>query len=207
MTIERPFINCFQLQSERIIPPRFSVIAGEIVHHLRSCLDHIAWSLSGQQYRIDHETAIAFPLVTKIKPWTKKEAESYERKVKGITSADALALIERLQPYHAGEPADDPLAVIHHLDRIDKHHNLVLVVIGINVTVNIPFPQTSLIFGGMERQENSPTRGPQDNPEIRVAFTVAFSEFGKRKNQSIIPSLTNLADSIGNVIKLFAGEI
>jgi len=30
---------------DRVIPPRFGVLAGEIAHHWRSCLDHIAWLL------------------------------------------------------------------------------------------------------------------------------------------------------------------
>jgi hypothetical protein len=29
-----------------VVPPRFSVLAGEIVHHLRSCFDHVTWNFS-----------------------------------------------------------------------------------------------------------------------------------------------------------------
>jgi hypothetical protein len=31
------------------IPKRFGVLSGEIVHHLRSCLDHIVWHFSSPQ--------------------------------------------------------------------------------------------------------------------------------------------------------------
>jgi hypothetical protein len=30
----------------RVIPPRFGVLAGEIIHHFRSCFDHIVWHFS-----------------------------------------------------------------------------------------------------------------------------------------------------------------
>jgi hypothetical protein len=46
-----------------LIPKRFSVLVGEIVHHWRSCLDHIAWICSDAAYRSSHETAIQFPIL------------------------------------------------------------------------------------------------------------------------------------------------
>src|SRR6185312_16356467 len=45
------------------IPKRFGVLAGEIFHHWRSCLDHIVWIYSSAEYRESHETAIQFPVV------------------------------------------------------------------------------------------------------------------------------------------------
>ena len=47
-------------------------VLGEIIHHLRSSLDHIAWLLSSEKYRREHETAIAFPICTD-EPIEKKE--------------------------------------------------------------------------------------------------------------------------------------
>src|SRR5438445_13331496 len=38
-------------EREEIIPPRFAVLAGEIIHHLRSCFDHLAWQLSDETCR------------------------------------------------------------------------------------------------------------------------------------------------------------
>src|ERR1700691_3819144 len=35
------------------IPKRFSVLTGEVVHHLRSCLDHIVWIFSHATARRD----------------------------------------------------------------------------------------------------------------------------------------------------------
>src|ERR1700761_1924172 len=40
------FLEAIDYHGNRKIPIRFSVLAGEIVHHLRSSLDHVAWQLS-----------------------------------------------------------------------------------------------------------------------------------------------------------------
>jgi hypothetical protein len=36
-------LEAIEYHKNLIIPPRFSVLAGEAVHHLRSCFDHVAW--------------------------------------------------------------------------------------------------------------------------------------------------------------------
>jgi hypothetical protein len=71
-----------EFYARRGIPLRFGVIAGEIAHHLRSCLDYIAWVLSTEGYRRDHERSISFPIATE-KPRTKDELAGYGRKIKG----------------------------------------------------------------------------------------------------------------------------
>src|SRR6266481_2405373 len=66
------------------IPPRFSVLAGEIVHHLRSCLDHVVWELSDDAYRNSPNFRfIEFPLLEK-RPSLKDKFTRYERKIKGV---------------------------------------------------------------------------------------------------------------------------
>src|SRR6266850_676840 len=42
--------------------PRFSVLAGEIVHHLRSAFDHVAWQLSSAAVRAASPNQIEFPV-------------------------------------------------------------------------------------------------------------------------------------------------
>src|SRR6266404_964011 len=45
-----------EFHAKRVIPLRFGVIAGEVIHHLRSSLEHIAWMLSTDGYRRDYPT-------------------------------------------------------------------------------------------------------------------------------------------------------
>src|SRR6266700_1303769 len=44
------------------ISKRFSVLAGEVVHHFRSCLDHVVWHFSSDTAKLLHENALEFPV-------------------------------------------------------------------------------------------------------------------------------------------------
>src|SRR5437016_757021 len=68
---------------QREVPIRFSVLAGEIIHHLRSCLDHIVWILSEPRYRRDNLKHIQFPIYD-VRPSEKEEIKRFERTIKGI---------------------------------------------------------------------------------------------------------------------------
>jgi hypothetical protein len=194
----------FEFWAKRKIPPRFSVIAGEIVHHLRSCLDHIAWILSSDSYRISDERQIAFPIITRKTPWDNDTISRYNRNIKGITDAGALALIAKLQPHHAADPADDPIAIVHELNRIDKHHNLVLVITSFNMRMTIPV-QDAIVIGGYGNMEIN-RAVLTEKVSFQIAPYMAFGQFGKREKQPVIESLTHLFDAIGDVVKMFAGE-
>jgi hypothetical protein len=184
------------------VPPRFSVLAGEIVHHLRSCLDHAAWMLSSDVQRRDHETAIAFPI------WfgDKKGKSRYHRNVEGITNPIALKIIWDLQPCNTGKGPDDPLAIIHELDRVDKHHNLVLVVPAFNMGLTIPtvFLKSFMLRPDME--EKAFVDEFEKRVELNFTRHIAFAEFGRRKNQPVVPSLTQLCNAVHDIVQILAGE-
>jgi hypothetical protein len=188
--------------ARRQVPPRFGIIAGEVAHHLRSSLDHIAWLLSCHQYQRSHEGAISFPILTE-KPRKKAELGSYSRKLEGIQSAAARALIERLQPYHASTPADDPLAITHKLDRVDKHQALVLVEAVWNMNLTLP-PIRSWMISGFDVNHESSAPQAADNVKLQFNQYIAFAEFGERKRQPVIPSLMQLAAAVRGVVRQFS---
>jgi hypothetical protein len=191
------------VHKDRVIPPRFGVLAGEIVHHWRSCLDHIAWGLSSDDYRRDNETAIAFPIY--INPPNKKTQPRYDRYVEGITNPAALKLITDLQPHKTTNPIDDALAIIHELDRVDKHHTLVLVVAGFNAQLIIP--KTFLVSRAIsvfELDGDAFPADPAQKADFKVSRQVAFAEFGQRKNQAVVPSLTQLSHEVRNIVRKFS---
>lgn len=102
-------------------PLRLSIIIGDCIHNLRSCLDHLAWQLVLAGGSIP-TTRTAFPIF--------KDAGDYEREVRNGRTAHrvperALALIETLQPYHRrDDPTIHPLWVLRELSNIDKHRSL-----------------------------------------------------------------------------------
>ena len=106
-------------------PPldRWSLIAGDCIHNLRSALDHAAYALairdSGQSpppaYR-----SIQFPIVGDSKDWPAER----DRRL-GSLSAASRARIERLQPYNRGHHDLPPLlSLVSHFDNTDKHRLL-----------------------------------------------------------------------------------
>jgi hypothetical protein len=104
------------------VPLRIAVLAGEIIHHLRSCFDHVVWALASKN-GIPDETRITFPVC--------ETAEKYKNAVKegiikGVSRAER-PLIEALQPYQTNDPANSILKIIHDLDIADKHRLLIVV--------------------------------------------------------------------------------
>ena len=78
-------LKATEYHRQRKIPLRFSVLSGEIVHHLRSSLDHIVWFVSDPAYRTKHRTNIGFPIL-KTRPVKPESIAGYEGKIKGISS-------------------------------------------------------------------------------------------------------------------------
>lgn len=195
----------FLQHARRDIPPRLGVLAGEIAHQLRSCLDHIVWALSSEDYRQSSETAIAFPVFTE-KPRNKREETGYKRKIQGITDTAAVELVELLQPYHAENPIDEPLAIIHELDRVDKHHTLVLIESSWDASLKIPLSMfNSAVISGIDVYDNPlPAVPPTNKMEVKFTHQVALSEFGRGKTQAVIPGLTKLTNATKEIVRRFA---
>jgi hypothetical protein len=118
--------------------PNLAVIIGDVIHNLRSALDHLAVA-TVPSARKSHAR---FPIELQ-DIWAKDEAGKYliaddERRrrflsdIKGM-SDDAKALIFQAQPYGAGDQAHRAgLGVIGRLENADKHHKLIVVAPGID---------------------------------------------------------------------------
>jgi len=183
---------------DRVIPPRFGTLAGEIVHHWSSCFDHIAWGLSSDKYRRKHPTLIAFPIL--VRPPNERGQARYDGNIEGIANSTARRLIEDLQPHKSANPADEPLAIIHELDRVDKHHTLVLVVPSFDAQLVIPRRFVlGRVIGAFVTNEDAFPAEPTDSGKLQISRQVAFAEFGQRKNQAVVPSLTHLSHEVRNI--------
>lgn len=191
----------WQDRLKKTIPPRFSVVTGEIIHHFRSALDHIAWDLSADTYRRSNKRDIGFPIFTEIPK--KNKVSSYDKKVAGIQSLAALDILKKLQPYNAHDPTDTSLAIINDLDRVYKHRNLVLVVGSFRVDITFPL-QPPIVIRAFEPKRETGGIAPADEARFDISFFVALREFGKRQDQPVIPSLTQLKNEIRRIVAEFA---
>ena len=192
---------------------RWSVIAGEIAHNLRSALDHVAWRLTngtGGDWTY-------FPVYDQ----REKYESSAKGKLKGISAA-ARAVIESLQPYNRGDQfSQDPLYRLHHLNSLDKHRSLHFVGVRLGpMSISIGLAPGSR-SGHLEHfsYTASPYSFPMENGteafrtrtsgntgmqvEHEFAFHVAFEESVISKREPVIPALTQLGDFTEQTVGLF----
>jgi hypothetical protein len=105
------------------LDPRFAIILGDCVHNLRSALDHLVAQLAilnnAPSAAIEKT---AFPVCLSAADFK----NSTVRKVAPYISRNALAEIEKLQPYSTGDGVQDILWVLSQLDIIDKHRLLIV---------------------------------------------------------------------------------
>jgi hypothetical protein len=193
---------------KRIVPLRFGVIAGEVINHLRSSLDHIAWMLSSEEYRRDYPTRIGFPIFTvdPVAVGDKDKIASYNRQVKGITHSGALDLIKQLQPYNTPHLADDPLAILHGLNNEDKHHTLILITAPWKLTMTIPTAafRTIAIIGLDDKKEWLDPAPAAAQPKLEFAPYIAFAQIGGWKGEAVIPVLTHLFNTVRDDVRMFS---
>jgi hypothetical protein len=195
---------------DKIIPLRFAVLVGEIAHQLRSSLDHIVWLFSDESTRLNHSTAIEFPIFES-RPRDKDELRRYKRKIQGIASLSIKRFIEALQPYHAGtDAAYQPLSIIHNMDRFDKHRELTIVDSGVNIIFTIPPHVTDYTEAIMKHKEGKVMslrdRGMMGRAIKKygnVSPDIAFRQFGKRGSQLVVPVLTQLSEHVRLLIDKF----
>jgi hypothetical protein len=129
--------------------PRLAVIVGEVVHQVRSALDHIVCELAaanGQQVLRNHQ----FPVARTVTSW---DAMIGKGALRGLTVGDIEA-IRSLQPFrNDGDPADNWLSVVSEYDNIDKHRLLLVVaaaatpsdVITLGEIIGFDFPPSRMI--------------------------------------------------------------
>jgi hypothetical protein len=194
---------------DKIIPLRFSVLAGEVIHHLRSILDHIVWHFSSEAARREFENIIEFP-VLESRPSSKDRPRRYDRKIQGITNPDVIKLIAALQPYRVGADAvNQPICIVHNMDRFDKHRELAIFVSTALATFTIPRNMPELAHKVMMYEQGK--LPDVDLPFVSYALKnygevtpqVTFRKFGKREDQSVVPGLTQLTNHIRDVVGKF----
>lgn len=100
-------------------PIQWSVLVGDIIHNIRSALDHLAWQLvlvsGGNPTR-----RTQFPIFLE-EPVDGKPLARWKGMVAGI-NAPILENVRRVQPYTSGDKAhENGLAILNALSNEDKH--------------------------------------------------------------------------------------
>src|SRR6266849_3151894 len=213
-----PYAYSFALDVLEQPDDKASLIFGDVVHNLRSALDHLAVALTPCR-----SNRIAFPIeIANI--WETDDSvnfvsnddearERYLANVKDM-SFEVLALLESLQPYHGRlatphpglrpdqEREMHPLRILALLDNADKHRKLVRLQFAMMGVVSLMFVRGQAIgvwpsphaYDGAEvvyRPFPPKETPPESEVEVRVFGTNIVSvEIGLK--DAMIPVLDNL---------------
>jgi hypothetical protein len=224
--VDHKTMECTFTALPQSIPLRFPVLAGEVVHHLRSSLDHLIWALVLSRHKAP-DFKVQFPICT-----TEQEFLAARKRgiVKGVSDR-AQTILQSLQPYRdvnfGRQPDDNALAILHQLNIADKH---TLLPVAVSATV-LPselhfYPGTAADTvlkdfvpaawaGRRLRTEEGGTvvlkmsftkMHPKLNVNADIRYQVAFDKFGTREVEPLVPSLTALLKEVIETIKLFDCE-
>ena len=129
----------FRVKWHNSPPVECGVVLGDLLFNLRSALDQIVFALSAQAGPIPNERLPAFPIHVTPGDFKKNGLKRIR-----LVERNASAFIERVQPYHAANPAQHSLAVLDHLHERDKHRLLHV--------VSMALIRRHLIFKGIAAQ-------------------------------------------------------
>ena len=116
--------HIWRLKVDSTVVERLSVVAGDVVHNLRSSLDHLVWQLILKAGRQPTKTA-EFPIyLSKSPPPRECFDKAGRRKIHDVPD-EAKDIIESVQPYHSAKPSESDLWLLNELDNIDKHRTLI----------------------------------------------------------------------------------
>ena len=192
-----------------------SVLAGEVVHQLRSSLEHAVWQLVVHNGGSPKDGLTGFPVY-----WDKAQYLKRGRpKIGGINTA-AAAIIEGLQPFRP-DYSSDPLYLLNEMWNRDKHRllNVALVKpIAFQVALLhrssgrfLPLPIIDLPPGQIkDGAELHRLRLPREySPQMEVvgqmAWTFGFEDAGPAGGKPFPGLLTQLVDFTEGIIKQLVG--
>jgi hypothetical protein len=209
------------------IPLIFSILAAESVYHLRSALDHLVYQLILHKTKAPPRFNSAFPIVGKgrmVKKTWRSAVEEYEAqtgRLKQDLTADALRLLEDIQPLKRGAAyAEDPLWILQELNNTDKHRLILLAVQSVaeyRVKVTSRGKSVVVNFSPGQRYERGLEIGrtpfhdpPFDKAQVRaegdLVLEIAFAKVCGRELVPVIPLLTQLCGYVRRVVDSFAPE-
>ena len=122
-------------------------------------------------------------------------------------------LIQQLQPYNSPDPRDSLLFILHDMDATDKHRELVLCYS--KARTDVPF---SVLREWKSRNLIPSDKGGRvDNltPELirelkkhaKIVPQIAFSNFGRRPAEPVVPALMELYNFTNGTLLLFYRQL
>ncbi len=186
------------------------LVAGDVVQNLRAALDYLAWQLVILNGNDPSLTLPQFPIF--IDP--AKYREQAPHRLAGM-SDQAIALIERAQPYHATLPADHLLWVLHEMSNWDKHRVINIAefhlvgerVIGAvepaaDYSGIVKYDSTGPLIDGTEVRRLAPLP-PGMKVQFQFALSIRFDDLGPGRGRPVIPLLEGMGSTVEQTLLTF----
>ena len=196
----------------KVEPPfSLSMIAGDVIHNLRSALDHLAQQLviaNGGTPQNERSPRTQFPIIT-----TSQDTPTIHTR-SGTISRTAQAVLDAVQP---GDSGEHPLHVVQTLSNIDKHRRIVLTHLGMGHIVQQGRSRRVTAFRNDVQDStivswllvDNPAWDPEMEMETDFSTEILLSEAGIRQGTALRdPAVKLLADTIEfvreSVVRRFA---
>jgi hypothetical protein len=211
----------YYLVDVKPVPMKIALIAGDALHNLRGALDHLAYRLFriGAEERADAKH-VYFPIFDN----AAKYHAGVMEKVHGMRQ-DAIDAIDATKPYKGG---NDILWWLHRLNIVDKHRLLITVGAAFD-SMNVGAHAGAMLAEVMKKH-GLPDPPPLDlyvsptdrmfplktgdvvfidapnakvNTKTSFRFDIAFGESGVVDGDSILKTLKDMSDLVGDIVSGF----
>ncbi len=168
-----------------VYPFTVLAIAGDLIHCLRSALDHLAYQLAIAGSDMTPTRRVEFPIA---KDWDTYKSEK-TRKLEGIRP-EAIEAIDGLKPYKGG---NEVLWKIHDFNNIDKHRFILTV--GSDVLFTAPWIESThefLLRPKALKADAALFSGALDDEEenrVKLDIAEALGEPEVEQSNALLPSL------------------
>jgi hypothetical protein len=184
-----------RLRKLPIIHFEMLAVAGDVLHNLRSALDHLMYHLALVANPKASEAVlrkISFPIADSAHGY-----KSLRGKVQGIIEPRALQFIDGLKPYKGG---NDWLWKLHETNNIDKHRRL--------ITIGTDILCEGDGFDGyyLLRAENPPfatVETFEGEKSRKITGVVPLLHQQPAKSEALIPTLRRLAEAVAGLVEEF----
>jgi hypothetical protein len=200
------------------VPDALGLIAGDVIHNLRSALDHLVWQLVIANGKKPDDMRTEFPV------WSKEAGfkKGKPGRAKGI-SKEALNVLYGLKPYQGG---NDALWLLHQLDIVDKHRLLLAVAsVAKGVVIDFgglanewfdkapgeAFEPVKIGINAAEPEILAPNivvfgqpLGSNEHDDVEITIAVSLDEATIPRGEPVVETLSQLSSFVNEVIDLFA---
>jgi hypothetical protein len=178
-----------------ILDSTIPAIVGDIVHNLRSALDHLAWQLvsvgvANGETRSQGWEKIQFPIAHSFDSFVSMKGRAIEG-----ARREAIKVLDRLKPYQGG---NDALWLLRQLDNTDKHSFILPV-----GKLYILRAKGASVWFQAQKPFFTSLGIAQENQDVDFASKEPIPVFRIGGENALLPTLHQLFKAVANIVTEF----